>query len=71
MGENKFETTHLLQKLLQSTRQYADLKELKYQVWEDNEEIVEAEFENGFVTSICVTADSCLALIKDVVKGLE
>lgn len=71
MGENKFETTKLLQKTLQSTRQFEDLRSLQYRIWEDGEEIVEAEFENGFVISICVTADSGVALIRDVMRGLE
>lgn len=71
MGENKFETTKLLQKTLQSTRQFEDLKSLQYRIWEDGEEIVEAEFENGLVTSVCVTADSGVALIRDVMRGLE
>lgn len=71
MGENKFETTQLLLKTLQSTRKYEDLKDLKYQIWEGGDEIVEAEFENGFAIDICVSADSCIALIKDVIKGLE
>lgn len=71
MGENKFETTRLLMKTLQSTKQFEDLVDLKYRIWEGGDEIVEAEFENGFAIDICVTADSGIALIKDVIKGLE
>lgn len=70
MGENKFETTYLLLKTLQSTRQFEDLRSLTYIIRDDNEEIVQATFQNGYEVDVCVTADSCAALIKDVLAGL-
>lgn len=70
MGENKFETTALLLKLLRSTRHCEDLEDLYYMVTEDAE-IVIAKFTNGFCERIDVTADSGIALIKDVIRALE
>lgn len=68
--ENKFETTYLLLKLLQSTRQFVDLRDLIYMIHENNDETIKAVFENGHTKDINVSGDSGIALIKDVIKGL-
>ncbi len=70
MTENKFEIANKLLKTLQSTREYRDLRDLIYIIREDNEEIIKATFENGYTKDICVNADSGIALIRDVLRGL-
>ena len=61
--------------LLQETEQHKDLAQLEYYKDKNGEEWVTPAWkteEGGyFGKSICVTADSETAIIKDVLKGIE
>ena len=70
MEEKKGLITGILGELLKLTRQCEDLSRLEYRPG-PVEEVVIATFANGVEKVINVTADSGIALIKDVVKGLE
>lgn len=50
---------------LKKTRHLHDLVELKYTKL-DGDEIVVAEFENGYKKEICVNLDSGIAMIADI-----
>lgn len=54
---------------LRQTRQYDDLQVLRH-VEEGSERYVVAEFANGSIRKITVTADSGIAMIKDILKNL-
>lgn len=55
---------------LQLTRGGADVEELKGIARYDGENEVIIVYRNGYSETVCVTADSGLALIQDVVKAL-
>ena len=61
--------------LLQQTEQHKDLRALAYHKDPDGEEWVQPFWSNDTAwtagRSICVTADSETAIIKDVLKGIE
>ena len=72
---NKKEFCKELAKLLQNTGQHEDLMELQYYKDLDNEEWVRPVWRTAtggyFGKPICVTADSEIAIIKDVLRGIE
>ena len=72
---NKKQFCSELAKLLQKTEQHKDLAQLEYYKDKNGEEWVTPAWkteEGGcFGKSICVTADSETAIIKDVLKGIE
>ena len=69
--ESKQYVTQGLFDLLKLTREYSsELVRLDY-IKSDVEEVVVAEFHSGATKTINVHMDSGLALIKDVLKGLE
>ena len=67
--ENYQEICNLLRFTLKQTRQYDDLQSLRH-VEEGSERYVVAEFTNGATRKITVTADSGIAMIKDIVNHL-
>lgn len=54
---------------LRQTRQYDDLQSLRH-VEKGSERYVVAEFTNGVTRKITVTADSGIAMIKDILRNL-
>ena len=54
---------------LRETRQYDDLRSLRH-VEEGSERYVVAEFANGAIRKITVTADSGIAMIKDILRNI-
>ena len=54
---------------LRLTRQYDDLQSLRH-VEEGSERYVVAEFTNGVTRKITVTADSGIAMIKDILRNI-
>lgn len=72
MEENKQEICDSLLKTLQKTRHLSDLYSLIYtgKMTSGNEYVV-ATFRTGNRKAINVTADSGIAMIKDIVKWLE
>lgn len=69
--EDKKEITALLLKTLKATSYYYDLEDLVYEMHDDYFETVTAKYRNGVETVVNVSADSGLALIKDVIRRLE
>ena len=71
MEENKQEICNLLLKALQATRSQSDLISLEYSQDEMlGVERVTAKYADGFTRRIDVTADSGIALIRDVAGRL-
>lgn len=75
MNEDKQAVCDALHVALSMTRHFSDLIELRYESGTDGlglpHETVTPVYTHGNGMSIDVTADSCWALIKDVVKHLE
>lgn len=70
MGEeDKQEICDALLVALKKTRHLHDLVELKYTKLDDDE-IVVAEFQNGYKKEICVNLDSGIAMIADIATKL-
>ena len=72
---DKFEFCNKLCELLQQTEQHKNLKALTYYTDPDGDEWVRPFWEHDKSwyagRSICVTADSETAIIKDVLRGIE
>ncbi len=69
MPESKSVVTNMLFLALSVTRAGSDIKSLEYQT-DGNEEFVRVQFRSGRYRDVCVTADSGIALIKDVIDGI-
>ncbi|MCD8207603.1 MAG: hypothetical protein LUD72_06690 [Bacteroidales bacterium] len=76
--ENKRMTCSMLCQALQSCRQFDDLLSLKYRKEPVNaedthyyEEYVTATFMGGGKREICVTADSCWGMVRDIIKNID
>ena len=69
MKEDKQAICDALLLALKKTRHLHDLVELKYTKL-DGDEIVVAEFENGYTKKTCVNLDSGLAMIADIATRL-
>lgn len=65
MKEDKQAICDALLLALKKTRRLYDLVELKYTKLDDDE-IVVAEFQNGYTKKICVNFDSGVAMIVDI-----
>lgn len=65
MREDKQAICDALLLALKKTRHLYDLVELKYTKLDDDE-IVVAEFQNGYTKKICVNFDSGVAMIVDI-----
>ena len=63
--EDKQEICDALLVALKKTRHLYDLISLKY-TKKDDDEIVVAEFQNGYKKEICVNLDSGIAMIADI-----
>lgn len=70
MNESKQRTCDALAATLRTTRQFPDLIRLDY-IKDEVFEVVIPVFEGGNGNPINVHLDSCWALIKDVIRGLE
>lgn len=55
--------------LLESIKEL-EVDHLTYKVFSDGEEEVTITFTNGYIKKVCVTGDSKLAIIQDVIKHL-
>ena len=63
----KRRVTHGLELLLRKTDSHRNTS-LEYKVMDDGEEYVIITYEDGWKRNACVTADSDIALIRDVMK---
>ena len=70
MTENKQEICTLLCKTLQATRDQHDLQDLIYQENGPDEQQVTIVWENGG-TSVNVSMDSGIAMIRDILRALS
>jgi len=70
MNEDKHMTCVALSAVLRTTRQFDDLLYLDY-IKDGEREVVVPVFQNGHGNPINVHMDSCWALIKDVIRGLN
>lgn len=70
MTEDKAYIAGEFAKVLQLTDAYQDLIDLTYHK-DDDEEVVVADFQNGWSKKINVHWDSGIAMIRDILKGLE
>ena len=68
--ENKQEIIKALLPVVQLTRNGADVKDMKYRLYDTGEEIVEIRFSHG-VKKVNVHMDSGTAMIRDVCRGLQ
>lgn len=69
MEENKPEIVWDLCKLLRKTRHGSDISMMEY-VKEESGEYVLITFDGGFQRKINISADSGIAIIKDVLKNI-
>jgi len=69
-GEDKDRICQLLCATLKATRHCSDLRELRYEVDDDDEEYVAAIWESNRKTRVCVSADSGIAMIRDILRAL-
>lgn len=69
MKEDKQEICDALLLALKKTQNLYDLISLKY-IELDGDEIVVAEFKNGYTKKTCVNLDSGLAMIADIATRL-
>lgn len=70
MAEDKPTIVRYLMTTLQATSYYHDLMDLVYEKDETSETVI-AKFANGTEKRINVNLDSGVAMIDDVLKGLE
>ena len=57
-----------LAEVLRLTRAFDDLSSLEYEKLDNGDEIVKAQFVNGAIKTINVTADSGITMIIDITK---
>ena len=60
-----------LAKLLKLTRNQSDLKALRYEILDNNEEIVTVEWEGGCRKVVNVSMDSGTAMIRDIMHAID
>ena len=60
-----------LAKLLKLTRNQSDLKALRYEILDNDEEIVTVEWEGGGRKVVGVSMDSGTAMIRDIMRAID
>lgn len=71
MREDKDLICKELAKLLKLTRNQSDLKALKYEILDNEEEIVTVEWESGGRKVVGVSMDSGTAMIRDIMRAID
>ena len=71
MHEDKDYIVQLFLKALQATGNQQDLKAAKYEVLDNNDEIVTIEYEHGGSRVVNVSMDSGVAMIRDIMRACE
>lgn len=71
MRENKDLICNELAKLLKLTRNQSDLKDLRYEILDNGEEIVTVEWESGGRKVVGVSMDSGTAMIRDIMRAID
>ena len=71
MGENKVVFCHELGRLIGRYTRNIEVEDIRYETDEDTgNEIAVIHFVNGYSKRVCITGDSCLAIMHDVYKAL-
>lgn len=71
MHEDKDYIVQLFLKALQATGNPQDLKAARYEILDNNDEIVTLEWDNGYQKKVNVSADSGIALMRDILAALD
>ena len=71
MHEDKDYIVQLFLKALQATGNQQDLKAARYEILDNNDEIVTLEWANGYQKKVNVSADSGIALMRDILAALD
>jgi hypothetical protein len=71
MHEDKDYIVQLFLKALQATGNQQDLKAARYEILDNNDEIVTLEWDNGYQKKVNVSADSGIALMRDILAALD
>lgn len=71
MYEDKDYIVQLFLKALQATGNQRDLKAARYEILDNNDEIVTLEWDNGYQKKVNVSADSGIALMRDILAALD
>ena len=69
--EDKDRICQLLLPALKATRYCSSLKDLRYEKQDNSEEVVTAVWESNSVTKVNVSADSGIAMIRDILQALR
>ena len=69
--DDKQNICDLLLTTLQATREHHDLTELTYKMHDNHEETVTAIFNNKRKIDVNVSCDSGIAMIRDIIKGIN
>lgn len=70
--ENKSQFVKKFCKLIrQNTSEYADVKDITYRMEENGEEYIYVTFESNTQRKICVSADSCRAIMEDFLSKIS
>lgn len=68
--EDKQKICELLLPALQATRCLSDLVALEYQKLDSGGEVVKARFRSGGQKKACVSMDSGIAMIQDIIRQI-
>lgn len=71
MTENKTLIVQSIFNTLKTMRAGQDIASMRYEGSEGYEEFVIIEYANGRAQSVCVTADSGIAILRDILKKLD
>ena len=71
MHEDKDYIVQLFLKALQATGNQQDLKAARYEIFDNNDEIITLEWDNGYQKKVNVSADSGIALMRDILAALD
>ena len=71
MHEDKDYIVQLFLKALQATGNQQDLKAARYEILDNNDEIVTLEWDNGYQKKVNVSADFGIALMRDILAALD
>lgn len=70
--EDKKMFVYILTAAIHMTRAGADVACMNYYMDKDTgEEYVDIVYDSGYVKRVCVTADSCIAIMIDIAKALS
>lgn len=69
--EDKQTIINFLFQTLKQTVAGVDLEAIKYEALANGDEFAIIKYENGYHKSVCISCDSGLALMRDILRALE